>query len=248
MKREYTELSPLPKFDILKLQEHFKTVIEPLKPYLTTPAWGGWGVWTGTGRWQAGFEQNGTLFASGYEIKGAVHDEDLIGFQKRSPKAIPARKHIIPTEVCTGYLAEVMNSIRDAGLYPCRARISTLRAGGTSTWHRDIDKEHYMVRLHIPLFSNEKALFLVEDEDTQERIGAHLPADGSSYFCSTNCLHRVSNDGDDERIHLFMDVTDLHEISKHHGVKAFKQWCEERSIEAQFRPTPDYTQITSSMA
>ena len=231
------------KFDISRIQDHVKNVILPLKPNRPLPTWGGWGLWTASGDWRHGFEQNGSVFLSGFVKEGRTLDEKSIGVAEREAKARPARAHIHPTELCTGYLQECMESIREAGLNPCRARVSSLIGHGSTTWHRDIDVHHYLVRLHIPVFTNPSAMFQVRDEDTGEEFENHLPADGSAYVVATNFAHRIYNDSDDERIHIFMDITDPTGVTKHHSTEGFRNWCNDRGLEAQFRPLPDYTQV-----
>jgi hypothetical protein len=43
-----------------------------------------------------------------------------------------------------------------------------------------------------------------------------MPADGSCYLVAVNCLHRAYNHGNEDRIHIIMDVIDDVGISKYH--------------------------------
>jgi hypothetical protein len=70
--------------------------------------------------------------------------------------------------------------IKELNLY--RTRIMGLKPKTCLTWHRDAFR-----RVHIPLISDWRCLFVVEDK------AIHLPADGSAYYVDTNKFHTVFN-------------------------------------------------------
>jgi hypothetical protein len=217
-------------FDVERLQLHIQEHVVNHDPtMLMGDVWGGWSVWSGTG-----FSRDGFQISS-----GATFMSDDNGAFSEDQSAVASWLQTVPTEICSGYLADVMNEIKKRGLYPCRARIARLVPNSASSWHRDCPAERYMVRLHIPIFTNEKCLFFVEDEDTKEQQGMHLPADGTAWFVSTNIIHRITNDGQEDRLHLLMDVTDKYGFSKYHSISAHKAWCAERNLTPAFFPVPD---------
>ena len=76
--------------------------------------------------------------------------------------------------------------------YPIgRARILEKGSFNCNSWHRDPEP-----RLHIPIYTNPGALFIVNHHCT------HLPADGSVYFTDTRCYHTALNGGVQPRTHL----------------------------------------------
>jgi hypothetical protein len=76
--------------------------------------------------------------------------------------------------------------------YPIgRARILEKGSFNCNSWHRDPEP-----RLHIPIYTNPGALFIVNHHCT------HLPADGSVYFTDTRAYHTALNGGDHPRTHL----------------------------------------------
>ena len=51
-------------------------------------------------------------------------------------------------------------------------------------------------RMHIPLITNEKCFFVLDDEVVR------LPADGQSYFIDTRKMHTFVNASFENRIHI----------------------------------------------
>jgi hypothetical protein len=208
------------QFDIVKLRDWYDTIVKPLEPKMLGPSknWGGWGVWTATGDWRDGF-------ALGRRQAGTEILEAQPGFKNSYGQRVP-------TELCTGYMEEVMNTIWDLNLRQSRVRCAKLVPGKSMNWHRDLDADIYMVRLHIPIYTNPDAVFAIKDENTGEEYSKHLPADGSAYFVSTNVMHLAANRGTEDRIHLIMDVLDTG-ISKQHSWPAFLQRCRAAGIVAR---------------
>jgi hypothetical protein len=115
-----------------------------------------------------------------------------------------------PTEICHGYLKEVIDTIVSKGLNPRRARVSLLRAQGRSSLHRDGADHEYAVRLHLPIFADEHSTFRCEEGSV------HLKADGHAYLLRVNRMHQVFNESNEDRIHLIMSVRDTVGISQFH--------------------------------
>ncbi len=76
--------------------------------------------------------------------------------------------------------------------YPIgRMRVLLKERFNCNSWHRDPEP-----RLHIPIYTNPGALFIVNHHCT------HLPADGSVYFTDTRGYHTALNGGESNRIHI----------------------------------------------
>lgn len=76
-----------------------------------------------------------------------------------------------------------------------------LKAGGRLHNHRDMNGNLLfgVLRIHIPVKTNPKALMIVGDKDY------HLPL-GTAWLLDTSQIHGLINSGDDNRIHLVVDV------------------------------------------
>lgn len=122
----------------------------------------------------------------------------------------PRENYRVPTSICFGYLAEVIQQIRAIGLEPARVRLSLLKAGGESTKHRDAPEGRYSIRLHIPIFTNSGAVFVCDEGE------AHMPADGSAYILNVSREHQVFNRGTTDRIILLADIVDRPWITNFH--------------------------------
>jgi len=79
-------------------------------------------------------------------------------------------------------------------------RLLNLRSGSVIKKHRDIELayEHGEVRLHFPIFSNERVSFYIEDD-----LLKMLP--GECWYINANLLHSAQNAGTEDRIHLVVD-------------------------------------------
>lgn len=87
--------------------------------------------------------------------------------------------------------------------FKCRKetfRIHTLEAGAKIKPHRDVcySFEHGLIRIHIPVETNNQVLLLVN----AERI---TMKPGESWYCNFNEIHEVQNNSDRSRTHLIMD-------------------------------------------
>lgn len=193
------------KFDIPRLLEHFELHVKPL-PMHIQPGMGGnggWSVLSRTGSYLDGWHLGALLIS--------VKDGQTVIDGKAAKKmgAFRTEDYQKPTEICHGYLREVIETIGDLGLQPMRARIGLMRAGEDSRWHRDGKETSYEVRLHIPLITNPDVKWCTEVGE------AHLPADGRAYLVPVNCIHLMKNSGATDRLHLYMDVRDTKGLSKH---------------------------------
>lgn len=108
------------------------------------------------------------------------------------------------TDICTGYLREVMDKLKEYDIDPYRARIMQIESEGSEMpLHTDASQETW--RLHIPIDTNSDSLFEWERENNIiESI--HIPADGSAYLVRVDVMHRAVNRTKDKksRVHLLM--------------------------------------------
>ena len=82
-------------------------------------------------------------------------------------------------------------------------RVLILRAhGGQIRPHRDGDifgRDGNLYRLHLPIVTNDQVVFKIKDH--QYRL-----EEGKLYFADVSKMHEVCNNGDEDRIHLVIDV------------------------------------------
>lgn len=160
---------------------------------------GGWSVMSRTGHWRDGYQQ-------GHDW---VFRKDM-GYRQYSLAKYLGLGHPMEydkfTEAATPPFREIINRLANSGFYPRRARINILKAGQKSALHRDGPDDSYMLRLHIPIITNDKCKHTVIQN---KRIYEYtMPADGSVYAVKVNNLHQIINDSNQDRYHLIMDAYD----------------------------------------
>lgn len=190
------------KFDIRRLQDEVLEIREKYPPVLRGTAWGGWSLLSATGQYQSGWELGHLCYSE--EDGQTVLDPDKlaeIGYQ-------PAWKHSRPTEVLRPQLLQVLKTVKEMNLLPCRARLALLSPFSSGSIHRDGLDDQYAVRLHVPIFTNEACIFACEEG------WAHWPADGSSYIVRVNQFHQVLNQSSEDRVHLVTDIFDRSGVTR----------------------------------
>lgn len=202
------------KFDIEKLKsavrEHVFTLGDQViqgEDYETPQyhGFGGWSITSDTGRWVDGWETIQT--EQGDTLENFLPTQELILKAQKHFKISHSLEYDKPTEAYCGYIKEVIEQIKELGLEPRRVRVTCLKAGSKSLVHKDADTSEYMVRLHIPLWTNEDAVHICEGEHL------HMPADGRAWMIWTNLWHQIRNDGDEDRFHIIMDAYDTKHIT-----------------------------------
>lgn len=80
-------------------------------------------------------------------------------------------------------------------------RLMKLGAGAVIKEHRDydLDEENGIVRLHVPVITNEKVEFLLNHKMVTMKAG-------ECWYLRLSDPHMVSNKGDTSRIHLVLDM------------------------------------------
>jgi hypothetical protein len=210
----YEELDFL-KFDHAALVKDLKEQIMPLGNQVIqgedyeTPAFhgfGGWSVTSQSGDWKDGWD--------------VFHDNENDGrldiFSQRNGPNFEALKFFginhsmecnVPTKAYVGEFARLLAHLESLKMYPRRARITCLKAGSKSMVHSDAGFGDYMARLHIPLITNPKCVYICD--------GVHLHKEaGKAYAVWVNRYHQIRNDSDQDRYHLIMDFYDVGKNTK----------------------------------
>lgn len=196
------------KFDVEKLQDWHRRET-PLYPItMRSIGVGGWAIQSSNGSVEDGWQLGFVPYNGPGNKSPSWLEETKLG------DLPPMQMYNVPTPLCTGYMAEVINSIEAMGFHPRRARVILLKGNYAGQWHQDGSKNHYQVRLHIPIFSNEHCYF--ENENGKDR----MLADGSCYLVHINQPHRVTNFGESDRYHLVINVWDTKQLSQFHRYQA----------------------------
>lgn len=196
------------KFDIKKLVMHLENYVFSLDAVRLSNSFGGWAIQSTNGSHKDGWPKE-MLYHSIFDDYKDFHDNF------KNSKGPRLSEHVIPTEICHGYLNEVINQLTNCHLNPHKARIIRLSAHSSSIWHRDAPSDFYRVRLHIPIITNKYCFFETEAETE------HLEATGNGYLLFVNQIHRVVNWGSTDRYHLVIDVKDIQNFSKYHRFDEF---------------------------
>ena len=173
-----------------------------------TPQYHGFGGWTllsRTADWRDGWEAIQT--EAGTSLENMLPTPELIMKAHKHFNIAHSLEHDKPTQGYVGYIREVIDTLKDMGLTPRRARITCLKAGCKSLVHKDADTTEYMARLHIPLWTNKKCVHICDG------TSLNMKADGHPYIIWANLWHQIRNDSDEDRYHILMDVYDTKKIT-----------------------------------
>lgn len=197
--RPITERVPL-GLDVARLVEQLEREVRPLPIVWQSEDYGGWSVLSRTGDHRDGWQLGHRAFT-----RDGVRDLDRLAESGVAPEP----EYSTPTPLCTGAIADALGVIRARGLALARARIALLRAQGGSAWHRDGADGDYSVRLHVAIVTNPGCVFRTRGGQV------HIPADGDGYLVNVAQMHEIVNQGDDDRVHLFMPVWDTTGVTRH---------------------------------
>jgi len=209
----YEELDSL-KFDHAKLVEDVRLHVFPLGSQVIqgeeyeTPAYhgfGGWSITSRTGDWRDGWDFFQNDEGEAMEVYFPKNDNNYKSLKFFN--IAHSMEHKNPTEACVGEIAYIVNQLENLGLTPRRVRVTCLKAGAKSLVHKDADDGEYMARLHIPLITNPKCVFICEGQNL------HMEA-GKVYLVWTNLWHQIRNDSNEDRYHIICDFYDTKGITK----------------------------------
>jgi hypothetical protein len=177
-------------FNIQKLQGFLMDTVIPIGDpfYPIEEGFGGWSVTSDTGHWKDGWY-------TGEELK----DPDM--YNK-------------PTELYKGYMAEVLDFIKEQGFKITKVRISVLPPKSKSTIHRDYHPLNFRSRLHIPILTNEQCCHIIYNNGLTEKTEFHMPANGEAFMFWVNLKHQYVNMSNEKRYHLVMDAIDTKGITE----------------------------------
>lgn len=85
------------------------------------------------------------------------------------------------------------------GCHECWRAISVVMPGHSIPTHRDDQPDEWLCRVHVPIMTNDQALFIVND-------AIHRLELGRAYQIDTRDPHSVVNAGNTPRVHLMIDV------------------------------------------
>jgi hypothetical protein len=178
-------------FNIQKLQGFLFDTVFPIGDAICPvhPGFGGWSITSDTGHWQDGWKKS--------KQSARLPEE----FNK-------------PTELYKGYMAEVIDTIKEKGLNPTKVRISGMPPQSESTIHRDYPAEYFRARLHIPLLTNKLCSHILYSSNLKEKVEYHMPATGNAVMFYANLKHQYKNRSNEMRYHLIMDVIDKSGITE----------------------------------
>lgn len=224
----YEELDCL-KFDLYKLREHLEKDIFPLgkqiiqgEEYETASynGFGGWSITSRTGDWRDGWEFFQNDEGEAMEVYFPKNDNNYKALKFFD--IAHSMEHKNPTQAYVGELASIVEQVKALGLTPRRVRISCLKAGSKSLVHRDGDETQYMARIHIPIITNPKCVFICDG------ITLHMEA-GKAYMAWVNTWHQIRNDSNEDRYHIIMDAYDTKGITKNFSYKGNIQELEDHA-------------------
>jgi hypothetical protein len=196
---------------------------------------GGWSILTRTGHWRDGWELGHVVL---YQIKELANQSDEMRCKVMKYLGIShSFEHKNPTEACIGEIAKTLQKIEELGFYPRRARISLLKAGKESDYHRDAPEGEYMVRLHIPIKTNDKCFYISEGHSI------NMLADGSAYIIDTSKWHQIKNESNEDRYHIIMDCWDTKHLTK--NMKFYGNIQDYENQAKYFRQKIDSVNLTS---
>jgi len=129
-------------FDVEALRAHVLEHVVSLPAVWQTNGYGGWSVLSHSGLYTDGWGQGHVAFRP----DGSLDRAQLLTIRG----GIYEQMHTTPTEICTGPIAAVIDRVRALGFQPYRARVALLKAGASTSRHRDDVDGAYRIRLHIP--------------------------------------------------------------------------------------------------
>lgn len=112
--------------------------------------------------------------------------------------AIPGDYNFVPTPFLelSPYMQSVLECFQTE---KCSVRLMKLTPGSEIKEHRDYDLDEGEVRIHIPVFTNEKVSFFVNKKKVQMK-------EGECWYLRLSDPHSVINAGESDRIHLVLDL------------------------------------------
>ena len=166
--------------------------------------WGGWSVLSKSGSYADGWG-NGFKFFKINTDQQILLDKDAYNQSNITPSV----EHVHFTDIVTDDIRSMVIQMRELGFKPYRTRITKLYAGKNSVWHTDSELDTKKLRLHFVIDTNDQCFFEHEN-------GKFQLFEKNVYIINVNGMHRVTNSGTTDRIHIISDMTDTNNLSKLH--------------------------------
>lgn len=153
-------------------------------------------------------------FAGGCELIAPVDVDDLAGWVLAIPFEEWPQQHrlgdgnIRPAMVTDlawhGFGEEIADCVADLMHHFPRCvsyqkMLSVVMPGHAIAPHHDGQSKSWLCRVHVPLTTNDRSLFIVSGQSFNL-------SPGFAYRVNTEAEHSVTNDGDTPRIHFMFDV------------------------------------------
>lgn len=122
---------------------------------------------------------------------------------RSSPNYLPQldeRNYRIPNSRAKGLILDILSSFKAKFT---RSRLAVLMPGFEGKPHIDYNTD-YSIRIHIPIFTNDKSTFSYVTDDGTTTV--HMPADGRMWCVNTGYTHYVSNNGTAPRLHMVVNL------------------------------------------
>jgi hypothetical protein len=115
------------------------------------------------------------------------------------------RNHLV-----TGIFREILDFFQSK---VTRVRLAYLSPNYSVRPHVDYDPS-YITRYHIPIITNEKCNMYVSEKinGVEHVVSSYFPADGRIYFLNSGKRHWATNDSNNPRLHLIIDVHGQEEL------------------------------------
>ena len=196
---------------------------------------GGWSITSRLGEWSDGwdtFQNDG-----GEKMEVYLKPENYYAARKFFNIA-HSLEHKHPTQAYIGEIAKVVDRMEALGLYPRRVRVTCLKAGSKSLVHSDANENEYAARIHIPLITNDKCVFICDGEHL------HMEA-GKAYAVWVNRWHQIRNDSDTDRYHIICDFYDTKGVTK--GFKYEGDITQLEALAAEIRQKVNDSELTPEL-
>lgn len=125
------------------------------------------------------------------------------------PQQNPPDGELKPAMICDlnwrgfgAYAQPIVDHVMARYFQNCAAyqqMLSVVMPGHDIPAHRDLQGPKWLTRVHVPLATNRRSKFIVDNVSYQMKVG-------TAYSVNTLALHAVTNDGKTPRIHFMFDV------------------------------------------
>jgi hypothetical protein len=186
--------------DLDRMRRFLEEEVRPLtKVYQGGKTWhGGWSIQSNDGTVMDGWQPGGSLVKRG--------EDGIVRVDQEARKVMfpHGQEFRTPTPLCKDIAAELILELESTGFTAKRTRFAELEPEGVDRWHRDSTNRPTW-RGHIVIETNPDTHFWWRNDDHSKDIKYHIPADGYLYMVRVDMLHRITNFGKNDRVHILTD-------------------------------------------